>query len=71
MLNHDEHEHEHHHHHDTKAVDIPADRMAICPILGDAVDTTKAEKFGHHRDVAGKRIYLCCDACVQQFDNSQ
>lgn len=39
MHNHDEHEH--HHHHDTKAVDIPADRMAICPIMGDAVDTTR------------------------------
>lgn len=56
MHNHDEHEH--HHHHDTEAADIPADRMAVCPLTGDAIDTAEAEKLGHFRDVDGKR-FIC------------
>lgn len=68
MHNHDEHEH--HHHHDTEAADIPADRMAVCPLTGDAIDTVEAEKLGHFRDVDGKRIYFCCATCVQLFDKN-
>ena len=41
MHNHDEHEH-HHHHHDTEAADIPVDRIAVCPVTGDAIDTAEA-----------------------------
>ena len=52
MHNHDEHEH--HHHHDSEAADIPVDRMAVCPVTGDAIDTAEAEKLGHFRDVDGK-----------------
>ena len=68
MHNHDEHEH--HHHHDSEAADIPVDRMAVCPVTGDAIDTAEAEKLGHFRDVDGKRIYLCCATCVQLFDKN-
>ena len=68
MHNHDEHEH--HHHHDSEAADIPVDRMAVCPVTGDAIDTAEAEKLGHFRDVDGKRIYFCCATCVQLFDDN-
>lgn len=68
MHNYDEHEH--HHHHDSEAADIPVDRMAVCPVTGDAIDTAEAEKLGHFRDVDGKRIYLCCATCVQLFDKN-
>lgn len=68
MHNHDEHEH--HHHHDTEATDIPADRMAVCPVTGDAIDTAEVEKLGHFRDYNGKRIYFCCATCVQLFDEN-
>ena len=67
MHDHEKHEH---HHHDTEIADIPADRMAICPVTGDAIDTAEAEKLGHFKDVDGKRIYLCCASCVQLFDKN-
>lgn len=69
MHNHDDHEH-HHHHHDTETIDIPLDRMAICPVTGDAIDTGEAEKLGHFRDYNGRRIYFCCATCVQLFDGN-
>ncbi|OYX41346.1 hypothetical protein B7Y94_05240, partial [Candidatus Saccharibacteria bacterium 32-49-12] len=67
MHNHDEHEH---HHHDTGATDIPADRMATCPVTGVTIDTAEAEKLGHYRDYNGKRIYLCCATCEKLFDEN-
>lgn len=70
MHNHDEHEHHHHDTHDTKASDIPPERMAACPVTGDAIDTAEAEKLGHFRDVDGKRIHLCCATCVKLFDKN-
>lgn len=66
MHNHDEHEH----HHDTGVADIPADRMAACPVTGDATDTAEVEKLGHFRDVDGERIHFCCATCVQLFDDN-
>ncbi|HRJ06218.1 MAG TPA: hypothetical protein PK096_04395 [Candidatus Saccharibacteria bacterium] len=68
MHNHDEHEHNHHH--DTDPTDIPTDRLAVCPVTGDAIDTAEAEKLGHFRDVDGKRVYFCCATCVQLFDKN-
>lgn len=65
MPNHNEH---HHHHHDNQVADIPAERAAVCPVTGDAIDTREAEKLGHFRDYNGQRIYLCCGTCVKLFD---
>ncbi|HJM04136.1 MAG TPA: hypothetical protein QF549_00670 [Candidatus Saccharimonadaceae bacterium] len=67
---HNHNEHEHHHSHDIEAADIPADRMAVCPVTGDAIDTADAEKLGYFRDVDGKRVYFCCATCVQLFDKN-
>ena len=64
MHNHDEHEH-HHHHHDTETADIPADRMAVCPLTGDAIDTAEAEKECEKVNA----ILTDGKAVVQEFPN--
>lgn len=68
MLDHDKREH--HHYHGNKAAGIPADRMAICPVTGDAIETDEAEKLGHFREAGGTRIYFCCATCVRLFDEN-
>ena len=64
MYSHKAHEH---HPHNTEHVEIPADRVELCPVSGDAIDTAKAEKLGHFADVDDKRVYFCCDSCVKLF----
>lgn len=62
------HDHTHEHHHETNRQDIPADRQAVCPVTGDAVDRQEAEAHGRVREFEGTNYYLCCNTCVQLFD---
>jgi YHS domain-containing protein len=42
---------------------------AYCPVMeGVPVDREEAEKLGRVREVSGKKYYLCCDACIADFD---
>lgn len=66
MLNHDEHEH--HHHQDIAAAGNPANRLAVCPVTDDPIDTEVAKKHGWSRNYSGQLIYLCCATCVRLFD---
>lgn len=63
----DDHTHNHHHHEES---DNPVgENTAYCPVMkGTVVDKEKAEKEGRVREVNGKKYYLCCDGCVEEFD---
>jgi len=62
---------EHHHHSHDDGKEITNENLAFCPVMeGTPVDKEKAEKEGRVREYEGKKYYLCCDACVTDFDSS-
>lgn len=43
---------------------LPADANRVCPVTGDEVSP---EIFTEYE---GKKVYFCCDDCVEKFQNS-
>ncbi len=58
---------EHHHHHEATVTGPPED-MAICPIMHVAVNKKEAEDNALVRSYNGTTYYMCCNTCVEMFD---
>lgn len=45
------------------------EEILTCPVMkGIPINKEESEENGWLRDYKGKKIYLCCNACVEQFD---
>lgn len=44
--------------------------ILTCPVMkGIPINKRESEENGWVREYHGRKIYLCCKACVEQFDS--
>lgn len=45
------------------------EEILTCPVMkGIPINKEESEDNGWVREYKGKKIYLCCNGCVEQFD---
>ena len=50
---------------------LSGETLAYCPVMeGIPVNIEEAEEKGRVREYEGKKYYLCCDACITEFEMS-